>query len=233
MKKREIIDIMYKSAQLFEQNLKNKNLLIIYGNVNLPKIIETRATDDNFLHLTGIENVNSSVTPAKFYKNILDKKISENDFEIKKDGTTELKLKVLPFLMDITKHAKMLGIYNYRRPKLKTDKLIGNITASLGFIKTGHYYSPNTVLNGDIRDDIEKSERVLAILSKDVKEKKYQTIESVAKKIDINLLLPKVAQSVLVDEALINLKQHIDTSLPSNEKTNIQPKDTYVSEKQL
>ena len=148
-------------------------------------------------------------------------------------GTTELKLKVLPFLMDITKHAKMLGIYNYRRPKLKTDKLIGNITASLGFIKTGHYYSPNTVLNGDIRDDIEKSERVLAILSKDVKEKKYQTIESVAKKIDINLLLPKVAQSVLVDEALINLKQHIDTSLPPNEKTNIQQKDTYVSEKQL
>lgn len=71
MKKREIIDIMYKSAQLFEQNLKNKNLLIIYGNVNFPKIIETRATDDNFLHLTGIENVNSSVTPAKFYKNIL------------------------------------------------------------------------------------------------------------------------------------------------------------------
>ena len=211
----------------------NNSGLIIYGNVNLPKIIETRATDDNFLHLTGIENVNSSVTPAKFYKNILDKKISENDFEIKKDGTTELKLKVLPFLMDITKHAKMLGIYNYRRPKLKTDKLIGNITASLGFIKTGHYYSPNTVLNGDIRDDIEKSERVLAILSKDVKEKKYQTIESVAKKIDINLLLPKVAQSVLVDEALINLKQHIDTSLPPNEKTNIQQKDTYVSEKQL
>ena len=67
----------------------------------------------------------------------------------------------------------------------------------------------------------------------DVKEKKYQTIESVAKKIDINLLLPKVAQSVLVDEALINLKQHIDTSLPSNEKTNIQPKDTYVSEKAM
>ena len=34
-------------------------------------------------------------------------------------------------------------------------------------------------------------------------------------------------------EALINLKQHIDTSLPPNEKTNIQQKDTYVSEKQL
>ena len=46
MKKREIIDIMYRSAQLFEQNLKNKNLLIIYGNVNLPKIIETRAAEE-------------------------------------------------------------------------------------------------------------------------------------------------------------------------------------------
>lgn len=207
MKKREIIEILYKSAQLYERNLRNKNLLIIYGNVNFPQIIETKAIDDNFLHLTGIENLNSTITPSKFYKNILDKKLSEKDFGVKKDGTTELKLKVLPFLMNITNNAKMLGIYNYKRPKLKTDKLIGNTTASLGFIKTGIYYSPNTVLNGDIRNDIEKSERVLAILSKNIKEKKYTTIESTAKKVDISLLLQKVDKSVLIDNDLLNFKQ--------------------------
>lgn len=204
MKKNDAIEILYKSALLYEKNLKNRNLLIIYGNVNVPKFIETKATADNFLHLTGVENTNPSITPAKFYENILDKKVSLNDFEFKKDGTTTLKLSVLPYLMEITKQGKMLGIYNFKRPRLKTDKLIGNISVSMGLVKSGRFYSPNTVLKGDIRDDIEKSERVLSILSKGIKEEKYNIIESTAKKIDIDRLLIKIADDIMIDDSLIH-----------------------------
>lgn len=226
MKKSDAIDILYKSALLYEQNLKNKNLLIVYGDINSPKAIETKATDDNFLHLTGIININSTVTPAKFYKNILDKKVSEHDFEFKKDGTTEMKLSVLPYLMEITKQGKMLGVYNYKRPLLKTDKLIGNITASLGLLKTGRFYSPNTILKGDIRDDIEKSERVLSILSKKVGEKKYNTIESVAKKIDIHTLLPKIARTIDIDDSLLCNTR--DTSYANNITATVSLTETKI-----
>lgn len=204
MKKSDIIEILYHSAMLFDKHLRNKNLLIVYGQPNVPQFIETRATNDNFIHLTGINITDKKITAAKFYENILDRKVSEEDFELKKDGTSELKLKVLPYIMEINKYSKIMGVYNNKRPKLRTDKLVGNITASLGFILTGKYYVPNTVLNGDIRDDIEKSQRVLAILSKEVKEQNYSQIETIAKKINISDILVKISDKISIAAELIN-----------------------------
>lgn len=74
----------------------------------------------------------------------------------------------------------------------------------MGLVKSGRFYSPNTVLKGDIRDDIEKSERVLSILSKGIKEEKYNIIESTAKKIDIDRLLIKIAGDIMIDDSLIH-----------------------------
>lgn len=75
-----------------------------------------------------------------------------------------MKLSVLPQLMKIYRSAKMVGDYSFTKSVLYTEKLVGNITASLGFVRDDKYYIPNTALKEDIRDiTIKPHSRMLAI----------------------------------------------------------------------
>ena len=71
-----------------------------------------------------------------------------NDFEFAKDGTTQLKLEVMPRLISKNLSATMICDYNSRNPKLVTDKLAGSTAACMEFVTTGpaDRYVPNTVL---------------------------------------------------------------------------------------
>ncbi len=206
MRKFHAIDIISTAADIYDKQLNQKNLLIIFGCPSKPDFIETNASPRNFLHLTGVE-LNKEIshnTPERFYKNALDHKISENDFNFK-DRNTELKLNVLIQTLRVASNAKMIGDYNYSGThiNLKTDKLAGGINACLGFIKVGDCYVPNTVLAADIRQESNDVRKILAVLSKRVDEDKYNKIETVGKKIDIVKLLEKVSQNVQIDSGLI------------------------------
>lgn len=213
MKKSEAIKIISDCAKLYDKNLCDKNLLIIHGVANSPQYIEIVAQSQNFAHLTGVEL--SNISPESFYSKAYNHKLTPNDFEFKKDGTTELKLTILHGAMKIAKTAKMIGDFRGNRPKLQTNKLAGTTNFSVGFVldnKSNQFFVPNTILKGNIKDDIFQHQRVLAILSKRINEPCYNTIESVAKGIDIILLLEKLQKAV-----------HIDTSLYQNESSpNIQ-----------
>lgn len=74
MKKSDIIEILYHSAMLFDKHLRNKNLLIVYGQPNVPQFIETRATNDNFIHLTGINITEKKLPQPNSMKTFLTKK---------------------------------------------------------------------------------------------------------------------------------------------------------------
>lgn len=54
-----------------------------------------------------------------------------DDFELSSDGTTQLKLQVLPSLIKSNLSANMIGNPDENRPKLYTEKLIGNIMKPL------------------------------------------------------------------------------------------------------
>lgn len=74
------------------------------------------------------------ISSAKLYKKALSSKLSVNDFELRTDGTTELKLLVLPSLMDFKDHVRMIGEFEDCSPKLFTEVLAGNIQGALGFV---------------------------------------------------------------------------------------------------
>ncbi len=87
----------------------------------------TKEQATNFLHLTGlkvkkhkynadgIENTNDSddtISAKEFYEKCLAHRLSASDFEFARDGTTPLKLDVLPRLISKNLSATMIGDYN-------------------------------------------------------------------------------------------------------------------------
>lgn len=203
MDKEEALQTMLRAAKLYRDNLCSKKLLVVFGDEKKPDFIEIKATGENFVHLAGIK---TSVPSGDFYSRLLDKRISTKDFSFKSDGTSQLKLSVIESILSIKNSAKMFGDYNNGRPRLYTKKLMGNVSASIGFVPAGKiYFVPNTILKGDIRDDLTKGKhQVLVILAKSLKAKEYEQIVKIGKKVSIDDVLHKISPKVQISDSILN-----------------------------
>ena len=191
MKKEQAIKIITESAKIYKENLENKNLLFIFGAEKSPEFFEASFLPRNFLHLTGVKIVEKRILGSvDFYEKCLKGKLSPLDFSFADNGTTDMKLSILPQLMKIQTCTKMVGIYDHKKSVLYTEKIAGNIYACMGFIKENDYYIPNTALREDIRDiSVQPQKRVLAIFKKNIPQKLYDEIPCyLAKKVDISIL---------------------------------------------
>lgn len=190
MDKREALKVLFQCADQYQKNLENKNLLLICANNSINKTIalETQFESKNFLHLTGVKfRKEKRLAPDTFYTWCLARRLSWDDFELAKDGTTEQKLSVLlPMISSAGLAANMVGDYHARKPALFTEKLVGGVRACVGFVydKERMCYVPNTVLNIDMRDNIANRLRIIVTYKKDRKEKQYSEIVYTAKNID-------------------------------------------------
>lgn len=126
------------------------------------------------------------MSAKEFYEKCLAHRLRTSDFEFSNDGTTPLKLDILPALISKNLSATMVGDYNSRNPKLVTDKLAGGTAACMGFVPTGskQRYVPNTTLKVDIRDYIRNQARVIAIFRKPMDSERYEEATYFAKKVD-------------------------------------------------
>lgn len=185
MKKKDIINSLSKNSKIYDVELKGKNIIFIYDKKGKIDFFETKFSARNFAHLTGVKLNNLKVND--FYKKCVTGRITEKDFELKKDGTTILKIDILPKIVKIHKTAKMVGDFNNKNLTLKTDKIAGTINACLGFIKENdRYYVPNTALKDDIRDKIIENNKILAIIRKEIKDDYYHDICYIHKDFNIN-----------------------------------------------
>lgn len=80
-------------------------------------------------------------------------------------------------------------------------------------MKTGKYYVANSVISGNIRNDLHTTYRVLATLNKEADDKGYNKIISVEKDVELTRLLKKVNNTILIDECLLNENRSISASL--------------------
>ena len=103
-------------------------------------------------------------------------KLSPKAFEFAPDGTTQLKLEVLPQLMRKDLSAKMIGDIDSQTPKLYTEKLVGNIRACMGLVNDSSTYVPNTVLNRDMRDITSNRAQIVAVFRKSTEENQYSEV---------------------------------------------------------
>ncbi|HIT34859.1 MAG TPA: hypothetical protein IAC31_09610 [Candidatus Faecousia intestinigallinarum] len=194
--KAQAVSIVVACAEQYRENLANKNFLFICQDKHKRiSAIEFSFDASNFLHLTGLKvkkhkynenDTDDAISAKDFYEKCLAHRLSVNDFEFARDGTTQLKLEVLPRLISRNLSATMIGDYNSRNPKLVTDKLAGSTAACMGFVPTGpsKRYVPNTVLKVDIRDYISNQVRVIAVYRKPMDAEQYDEATYFAKKID-------------------------------------------------
>lgn len=103
MDKRRVIQIITKAAELYRDNLEDQKVLFLY---EIPFEVRNELQTEekvllsikgfevafhryNFLHLTGVRlNKNGTASAIHFYQKCLDKRLTENDFVLAKDGST-------------------------------------------------------------------------------------------------------------------------------------------------
>lgn len=190
MKKEEALKIILQSADLYQNNLCDQTLLIISADKSMKKTyaVEVLFEKTNFMHLTGIKfKKGANLPPDTFYTRCLSRRLSVKDFELSTDGTTEMKLRVLPKIVaSESLSANMIGDYHDRKPALITDKLAGNIKGCIGLVyDTGRKnYAPNTVLNLDMRSSVINQQRIIAVYKKHKSDEFYSNLVYKAKKIN-------------------------------------------------
>lgn len=184
MTKKEALATVFACAKEYKNNLAGRSLLFVCTDKHKNTYcVEVTFDASNFQHMTGFVTTFSAL---EFFNRCIDQRLRESDFEFAPDGTTELKMLVLPGLVQKNISANMIGDYDMSHPKLYTEKLAGGIKACIGFVKNGGTgrYVPNTVLNGDMRNRVKKVDRIIVTYRKNQSEKQYSEIVYLAKKIE-------------------------------------------------
>lgn len=185
MKKEEALSVVFICAQQYMENLANRKLLFICSDKH-KNLYSFEVTFDisNFLHLTGLKA--NHMSAKDFFNRCLDRRLTVNDFEFADNGTTPMKLQILPVLVSKNLKANMVGNINVQKPKLYTEKLAGNIQGCIGFVKDSKSgrYVPNTVLREDIRNNVSHADRIILTYRKSATEDTYSEIVYSAKKVD-------------------------------------------------
>lgn len=195
MTKADATRVIVQCAAAYRDNLENTNMLIAYVQKDKRDVefIEAVFLPRHFMHLTGVKfSDGRKLFSVEFYRKCLNNRLSEDDFQMAADGTTVQKLQVLPKLMTKNLSAKMIGDYKDTVVFLHTEKVTGSVSACMGFVyeKEIGYYSPNTVLQIDIREATRNNYAcVVSIFQKKTSDSQYSTPVYVAKGIDCTDIL--------------------------------------------
>ena len=213
--KEEARRIVLNCAKRYKQKLENKKLLIIYRERRDNKIyfLEVVFHGRNYQHLTGLELIDKNGyvlthQSKNFYRKCIENKLSADEIQFKKDGTTFLKLQALPSLTDVTKITKITGDYNGSRPYLCVDKVIGGVNFCLGLDKEDDTYVPSSALLEDIKKISDSPSQVLAIFEKGLNDPIYKDIKHVAKGLNLkNIKLPDKINKMISFENYVQKRE--------------------------
>jgi len=167
--------IVIRCARMYQDNLCDKNLLFVYFVGSDVEVVSIFCQRSNFKHLTGIE---ANCTPIDFFDYCKRGIITEQQIRFKKNGTSVLKLRVLEDIMNIAHKAKFLGDYLNSNIYLELDKVVGNVSCGLGVEKDEEReYYPKSVLNGDMRKQVNNMKPIVAVFEKLSVESRYRLVK--------------------------------------------------------
>ncbi len=199
---KEAIKIVTRCAKVYDQELKNRNLLFVYMVNDNVCYYEVSFYSTSYMHLTGLKSATSSqsatfvtngtgknsngLSPEKFYQNCLDNKLNAKDIAFPGGFSTPytfLKLDVIESV--INKNLSAIAIGDFPTHKtLWADFAVGNDTACLAFVcKKGSNggYVPISLLNGSYIKNIQNPAKILITYRKNMADQKYSEIVYVGK----------------------------------------------------
>ena len=186
MDKTQAIKIVRNCAEKYKANLLDKNFLFVFIQNGTVKYCEISCFKRNFLHLTGLVIDKAQMSANKFFEKCINNKLSTDEFKFKENGTTELKLQVLPSLMSKNLSVTQIGDYYAGcKIELRTDKIIGNgRRGCIGLVYECNTIVPNTVINEDVRNVVKQGRRIIATFRKDLNEDVYSELVYTSKEYD-------------------------------------------------
>ena len=201
--KTQAVRIVTECAAKYKTQLLGKNLLFIAADKHKKtSAMEVLFEKRNFMHLTGLKINKTTLSADRFFEMCVSRRLSEKDFEMAADGTTDLKLAVLSIMMNKNLSANSIGDYNSSGLELYTEKLAGSVKGCMGFIqdKLTKELVPNTVLNKDIRLCTRIPQmRILMTCRKPQTDVEYTEIVYMAKKVTWSQISFPEAYTYLMD----------------------------------
>ncbi|GHV44777.1 hypothetical protein FACS1894204_02490 [Synergistales bacterium] len=191
MTKEEAIITIHNCALLYSNNLSRKNVLFISKSNDKSMYFEPLFMPENFLHLTGVKiekKFEKKLKSLSFFQHAFGNRLNPEQIYFAANGTTEMKLSILPKLMNIHQTARMVGRYNNPNTGsvLVSDKIAGTITFAMGFRYEDGVYVPNTALRENVKNLTDNSQQVLAIFVKPKDKEKYTQLSYIAKNTSID-----------------------------------------------
>ena len=186
-KKQEIVNDIVEAANRYEEYLNNCHFLIVYQKDEKHFVVEIGFRDLHFKHLTGVI---SNISAQRFYQKCLNHKLSLRDFEVSRDGKTEQKLSVLPYLHELLYHNCMIGDFIHSGIKIQADYFVGDTKAvlSVGFRKGLSVDFPVTLYKENIKKLGRPVYKVLAIFKKKYNQTEYSECTYLSKNEKISSL---------------------------------------------
>lgn len=204
--------VILRCAEMYKKELLDTNVLFIYQNRKTKRYeyIEATFLAANFKHLTGItypkknENKNEQDNTdgaAHFFNLAVNRRLDILKCNYKNDGTTALKLQILPMIMNIKRTARMIGDYNGSRMHIMADKMCGSYAATLALVNDRRYgYSPSSTIRDDIRNLVSEYHPIYAILQKSINESHYNRIFYKSKKFDCDNMPVTIKGRIVIQE---------------------------------
>lgn len=144
-----------------------------------------KSLDGNYLHLVG---VNTTMPPATFFRKCINRSLSEDDFNFRKQGvdsedlkgTVRQKIKVLPEMMEMFSGKELMAQDNFKKNKIMCAFASSDKGCTLGFAGSGH---PKSLLKGNKLDNTECA-KVDMILKRNLSDNVFSNIVYVNNNVD-------------------------------------------------
>ena len=197
--KQKVATKLIQAAQKYDEYLNNLHFLIVYQKDNQHQLVQIGFRDLHFKHLTGVE---SRLSAQRFYAKCINNKLSINDFEISKDGKSEQKLIVLPYLHELLYHNCMIGVFINSGIRIQADYFVGDTKAvlSVGFRQGIRVDIPVTLYKENVKKLSKPVYKVLAIFKKRYNQIEYKECTYLSKGQIINSL--KIPENIKISEKL-------------------------------
>ena len=192
--KKPSIKKLSRAADAYEENLLNKNILLVGVWKDRINYIELRFLGRHFQHLTGVKT-KENISAKLFWKKCKNHELSEGELKDIRGGFVGQKLAIARQLFMPEGSMKSFGSPNGSRLNVEVDFFAGDHRGCMGFKKyEGTYYDPNTLLKASVDGEIRVRERfkVVGVFSKATRDRGYRN----ALRVDTRVDWDSIAQSL-------------------------------------
>lgn len=185
--KKPPIKKIIQAAEMYQENLLDKNILLVGLQGSEVDYLELRFLARSFKHLTGVRTQSKSVSAMYFWRKCTGHNLSEADLALDNSGFAAMKLRASLSMFRPDLSAREFGRPNGSRLNVDAEVFAGDQQACMGFRNyEGEYLDPMTLLSSPVGKEVKRGDRykVVGVFSKSIRWPYYTTAIRTASTVD-------------------------------------------------